>query len=153
MGYSTTFQGQINISPALSVDEIDYLVKFADTRRMNRANGPYFVDGTGYKGQDNNSDIIDFNQPPAGQPGLWCQWVPNKNGDALEWDGGEKFYDSVEWMQYLIDHFLKPGAIAPLDFLLKNHVLNGEILAQGEDIDDRWKLIVQDNVVTTKQLE
>ncbi len=31
---------------------------------------------------------------------------------ALQRDGLEKFYRPVEWMRYVIDHFLHPGAIA-----------------------------------------
>lgn len=147
MGYHTDFSGQIDVVPPLNAEEIAYLKKFAETRRMNRINGPYFVDGTGYMGQNRDPDVIDSNAPPKGQPGLWCHWVPTDDGAAIEWDGGEKFYDSVEWMLYLIDHFLKPGALAPLPLLQKNHVLNGTIEAQGEDSDDRWDLIVENNQV------
>ena len=90
-----------------------------------------------------------------GQPSLWCQWVPVKDDDGntvIEWDGGEKFYSSPEWMKYIIDHFLKPGAFAKdqLPFLQANHICNGMIDAQGEDAEDRWRLHVRDNVVTTQ---
>ena len=154
MGYTTEFQGRIEIVPPLNQEEIDYLTKFNNTRRMNRRNGPYFVDGSGFMGQGRDDDIIDNNKPPAGQPGLWCQWVPTEDGTALVWDEGEKFYNSVEWMAYLIEHFLKPGALAmgQLPFL-QGHLLNGTIKAQGEDMDDRWKLVVTDNIVTCIDLE
>lgn len=81
--------------------------------------------------------------------------MPTEDGAALEWDEGEKFYDSQEWMAYLIDHFLKPGALASsaIPFLQANHVLNGTIKAQGEDMGDRWKLVVTNNVVTRVDLE
>lgn len=148
MGYTTDFDGAIKIDPPLNQAEIDFLVKFNETRRMDRTEGPYFVDGPGFMGQDNTSGVINHNRPPACQPGLWCQWRPTDDGQFIEWDGGEKFYDSLEWMRYIIDHFLKPGALAPLDFLQKNHTLNGEILAQGEDIRDRWTLVVTDNKVS-----
>lgn len=148
MGYTTEFDGAIKIDPPLNQAEIDFLVKFNETRRMDRTEGPYFVDGPGFMGQDNTAGVINTNRPPACQPGLWCQWRPTDDGQFIEWDGGEKFYDSLEWMRYIIDHFLKPGAKAPLDFLQKNHTLNGEILAQGEDIRDRWTLVVTDNKVS-----
>ncbi|HEY1035564.1 MAG TPA: hypothetical protein VGE09_11345 [Pseudoxanthomonas sp.] len=155
MGYTTEFQGQINIEPPLSAEEITFLKKFNETRRMDRRNGPYHVDGTGDFGQGHDSDVRDYNRPPAGQPGLWCNWTPTDDGTAIEWDGGEKFYDSLEWMQYLIEHFLAPGAKAAteLPFLQANHVLNGTIKAQGEEMDDRWKLIVTDNAVSRADLE
>lgn len=156
MGYTTDFWGEVQISPPLNQAEIDYLNKFNQTRRMDRQRGPYFVDGTGSYGQNHDADIRDFNRPPTGQPGLWCQWVPSMDGTAIEWDGGEKFYESDKWMAYLIDHFLKPGAQAQhsgdpqfAEFTF-DHVLNGEIDAQGEDPGDRWKLVVKDNKVTVK---
>lgn len=155
MGYTTQFDGRIEIVPPLNQEEIDYLNKFSSTRRMDRRNGPYFVDGTSFKGQGNDADVINHNEPPAGQPGLWCHWVPTEDGTALEWDEGEKFYHSVKWMAYLIHHFLDAGALAAaeLPFLQANHVLNGTIKAEGEDMGDRWKLVVTDNVVTTVDLE
>jgi hypothetical protein len=120
---------------------------------MDRRNGPYFVDGTGYMGQGDDEDVLDSNNPPDGQPGLWCQWIPNDEGTVICWDGGEKFYDAAEWMKYLIDHFLKPGcrAAVKLPFLQANHIVNGVIHAQGEDSDDRWDLVVHANSVATQR--
>lgn len=165
MGYTTEFNGQINVEPPLSQKEIEFLNKFAASRRVQRTRGPYYVedDGCGklIPGKHNMSgqeDVIDMNSPPEGQPGLWCQWVPTPEGDAIEWDGGEKFYSSVEWMQYLIDHFIGHHPIAnklyPEVFpFLQGHTCNGVIKAQGEDMDDRWKLIVTDNKITVEELE
>ena len=50
MGYTSYFSGSVEVVPSLSQQEIDYLKKFNKTRRMNRLNGPYFVDGTGFMG-------------------------------------------------------------------------------------------------------
>lgn len=152
MGYTTEFSGQVDITPPLNEQEIEFLNKFSGTRRMDRKNGPYFVDGSEDFGQGHNGDIREYNRPPAGQPGLWCQWVPNEDGTALEWDGGEKFYDATEWMTYLIEHFLKPDAVAKsvLPFL-QGHTLNGEIDAEGEDSGDIWKLVVKKNKVSEKR--
>ena len=149
MGYTTEFEGKITVEPPLSAEEIAYLKLFATTRRMDRTRGPYFVEGTGSYGQDHDSDILNYNVSPKGQPGLWCQWEPSEDGTAIEWDGGEKFYDSEQWMKYLIDHFLKPNCLAKseLPFLQANHVLNGVINAQGEENDDVWRLVVEDNRV------
>lgn len=149
MGYTTEFYGKVEIVPPLNELEIEFLNKFSSTRRMLRENGPYYVDGSGYAGQGRDADVFDYNNPPKCQPGLWCQWVPTANGKFIEWDGNEKFYNSVEWMEYLIEHFLKPNCIAQKDlpFLQANHIVNGKIRAQGEDRDDSWCLIVEDNAV------
>ncbi len=156
MGYQTEFEGTITIEPALNAEEIVYLNKFAETRRMDRENGPYFVDGYGYVGQGNGPDeIFHHSNPPAGQPGLWCQWVPTEDGDGttLEWNGHEKFYEAAKWMQYLMDHFIgsTPAAKSVLPFL-QGHVCNGAISAQGEEPSDMWLLEVKDNQVFVQDL-
>ena len=157
MGYTTDFDGKIDIVPPLNEKEIEYLSKFADSRRMNRENGEYYVGGTGMLGQGDDEDIIDYNTPPSSQPSLWCQWIPTDDGTAIVWDGNEKFYESPQWMKFLIEHFLKPDSIAKKTnkhfSFLQGHILNGEIYAQGEDGDDCWILKVTDNKVSVVELE
>ena len=84
-------------------------------------------------------DLIDSGKC---QPGLWCQWVVQSNeddveGQQLEWDGDEKFYEYIAWLKYLITNFFEPW----------NVKLNGEIEWFGESNDDRGKIVVTDNVV------
>lgn len=153
MGYTTEFYGQITIDPPLDADEIAYLTKFSESRRMLCTQGPYYVDRGGCMGQNSGPEVLDHNRPPAGQPGLWCQWVPTADGTAVEWDGGEKFYDAAEWMAYLMGHFLAPGAYAKSELpFLRGHTCNGRIEAFGEDRDDTWVLIVNNNVVSTARV-
>ena len=114
--------------------------------------------GEFYVGED-DTGIIDYNIPPghlpfsAGsfeanllnvekyklQPGLWCNWTTH-NGSALSWDGGEKFYNYIEWLKYMIDNFFIPWGIK----------LNGKIEWTGEAKDDLGLITVVDNKVTTK---
>lgn len=154
MGYSTDFEGGIEIEPALNADEIAYLLKFSESRRMDRENGPYFVDGDGMCGQgDGPDEVYEHNHPHSSQPSLWCQWVPTDDGTALEWNGFEKFYEGAAWMQYIMDHFIgfTPAAKDELPFL-QGHVCNGTISAQGEDPDDSWLLEVRDNQAFVQDL-
>lgn len=150
---------------------MEYLEQFSQTRRVQRKTGPYTVKPyTTVSNERGDSDIIDFNTPPPGQPGLWCNWIPGGSeprpellgghsppGAVIEWNQGEKFYNAAEWMAYLIDHFLKPGAeasktgIALFSLFTFDHVVNGQIEAQGEDPDDRWMLIVENNEVSVAQ--
>lgn len=74
---------------------------------------------------------------PDTQPSLWCQWVPTEDGAYLQWDGGEKFYEYVRWLKYLIRHFFIPWG----------RTLNGEVDWQGEESDDIGRIRVTDNVV------
>lgn len=86
-------------------------------------------------GQRYDTSIVDYNSPPNGQPGLWCQWVPSEDGSAIVWDQGEKFYDYDKWITYLIENFLKPWG----------YVLNGSVDWEGEDSDDTGTLLVTNN--------
>jgi hypothetical protein len=143
---------------AIKPEHAAYLTAFSNTRRMKRdakeaekfpdpvrlavglpigKEGGYFVGGSGFKGQNDDASVLDHNRPPSGQPGLWCQWIPDRYGRAIVWDRGEKFYDYVEWLQYLIKHFLKPWG----------YVLNGEVQWRGEDRDDRGVIAVSANDV------
>lgn len=158
MGYSTDFAGRIEITPPLNETEIRYLKMFANTRHMQREQGEYYVDGT--FGHDETGVLKNcYNTPPESQPDLWCKFEPTDDGTALVWDESEKTYNGLEWVRYLIDTFLKPGAVADsvediqfADFTF-DHVCNGELLAQGEDIDDRWKILVANNIVQYIDLE
>lgn len=114
MGYNTDFKGQIQIEPPLNEHEWAYWTKFAE----------------------------DDHREDKSLPSAYCQWIPNIAGDAIIWDGNEKFYESDKWMKHIVSQLKETG-----------HKCNGTIIAQGEDIDDRWKLIVNDNNVTTQQLE
>lgn len=71
------------------------------------------------------------------QPGLWCQWILENDGTELVWDGGEKFYNYVEWLQYMITKFFNPWGIK----------LNGTIEWHGEDRSDMGQIVVTDSVI------
>jgi hypothetical protein len=156
MSYSYTFSGHFRIEPRLTPPQVDYLGAFADTRRMKRNaklltgvpdplreaarlplghEGCYFV-GTSPSphGESHLASVVDMNVPPAGQPSLWCQWVPNDEGDRIGCDEGEKFHFFDEWLSYLIDHFFKPWGCR----------LTGNVQWQGDDDADRGTLVVRD---------
>ncbi len=118
-------------------------------------NGEYFV------GNDERTGTIDINTPPGQltgfssyednkirikekkcQPGLWCQWTINEDGN-LAWDGGEKFYYYVEWLEYLIQHFFNPWGV----------LLNGTIEWSGEENSDMGQIVVKDNIVEVYEME
>lgn len=94
--------------------------------------------GDAYRESQKQIGILDYNHEPATQPGLWCQWLPTECGNYIEWNGAEKFYCYVEWLQYICDHFLTPWGLT----------LNGEIAFQGESYDDNGKFYCVANQVT-----
>src|SRR3990167_457454 len=113
MGYTTNFEGQLDIDKKLSLDDYQWLTRWNDER---------------------HEEAEDF-------PSHYCQWIPTEDGLHLKWDGNEKFYNYVEWLKYLIKKFFEP----------KGYKLNGEIIWEGEEHDDTGKIIVADNVVSTKK--
>lgn len=157
MGYNTDFRGYFNFDRPVEPWLEEYINKFCNTRRMKRnpekikelfanwdkqcfngelgPDGAYFIGGKGFFGQDNDESVINQNTPPNGQPELWCQWIIE--GDKLVWDGNEKFYSYIEWLEYLIAHFF-----APLGY-----VLNGTVDWRGEEWGDCGYICVKDNNV------
>lgn len=159
MGYTTYFDGSLKFNKPVEDWLVEYINKFNKTRRMKRDNekikelfpdwkkqcfagnlgeeGEFFIGGLGYYGQDNDGSVLDHNRPSIKQPGLWCQWVIGGNNDELVWDEGEKFYDYVEWLEYMISNFFDP----------LGYILNGDITWDGEESDDTGVIHVEDNIV------
>ena len=79
--------------------------------------------------------MVDDSEPPAGQPGLWCNWVPTADGTGIEWNGREKFYRYEAWLFYLITHLLKPWG----------YVLQGQVTWRGQDRRDVGTIHVAHN--------
>lgn len=167
MGYTTNFSGEFSISPPLSSAHRAYLQAFSDIRHMDRnefklavpgefpdpireavhlpvgVHGEYYVGSVkdGQSGQGRDPSILKYNDPPPTQPGLWCQWEPDELGDAIRWNGTEKFYDYIEWMEYLLVNFLVPWG----------YKVNGTVEWQGEDSRDVGRIIIEDSVLRVQR--
>lgn len=160
MGYTTNFRGHFTLDTPLTTEQGDYLRMFCDTRRMKRDKdvaatlkdplrvavglplGPdacYYVGLGEDHGQISDASILEYNDPPAGQPGLWCKWtVPDigrKANQSIEWNGVEKFYDYIKWLEYIIKHFLEPWG----------RKVTGVVKWSGEEPGDVGKIIAKDN--------
>ncbi len=125
MGYSTNFTGRFNFNRPLTVPEFRQLESMAD----------YHKQGEGY--------LKNFTDTPDRLPDSYLQWQPTEDGQGLEWNGGEKFYEYVHWLRWLIKHYFMPRDI----------VLNGDIQWQGEETGDIGILRVIDNKVTSHKLK
>lgn len=146
MGYTTDFEGKFTLNKELTDKMFNFLRLFNETRRMKRnvegafgIEGEFFVFGGGSYGQDHEENVVDYNEAPSTQPGLWCQWTPTEDRMGIEWDGGEKFYYYTEWLVYLINKILAPNG----------YVLNGVVEWDGEDRRDIGTITVVDNKVFT----
>lgn len=162
MGYHTDFWGSFTLNKPLKAHHRKFLVMFSDTRRMDRdvskiegmnnvnkeclkllkkCNlGLEYYCGAGFAGQDEDDSIVDYNS--SGMfPSLWCKWAPNEDGTAIQWNGAEKFYDYVEWLKFLVQHFLAPWG----------YVLNGEVKWEGESEGDLGVIVAKNNEIYTKR--
>lgn len=135
MVYSTDFKGSFHINPPLKPEHTAYLQKFSDTRRVDRDEaisskiddpiriavglpaglaGGYTLIDTDPFGPVVDNSVVDYNNPPEGQPGLWCEWTPTDNGIELEWNhatfivSSSFFYCYLDWLIYLNEHFFQP---------------------------------------------
>ena len=115
MGYSTDFRGSLDFDKPLTKDMVETYNKFANQRHED-----------GYQ--------------PNGKPSIWLQWeIVEKNGNyTLEWDGGEKFYEYVKWLEYVIKYIFKGWGLK----------LTGEIEWRGEEWGDTGTIVVEDNNIT-----
>jgi hypothetical protein len=159
MGYTTTFTGKFELDRPLYDFQVLYLLEFARTRRVKRnetmlaaipdslrdavglplgEEGCYFINESHPEAE---ASIIDENRPPKGQPGLYCQWQPTFDGRGIEWNGYEKFYKYVEWLQYLIVNCIDRWG----------YELNGTVTWQGETESDIGKIIVVKNQIVQPQ--
>lgn len=111
MGYTTEFEGRFNMDKLPPAEVIV---------RLRELEG---IDGR----EDSDPDM----------PGGYNQWNLTKDCQGIEWDGSEKFYDYVEWLQYLIDKVLAPAGVT----------LSGTIAYSGEDVKDAGILTIQDGKV------
>lgn len=115
MGYTTEFSGELKFNKKLDQQTIRQI---ADLNRFN-----------------------PHEEAHAGRPASFCQWVVS-DGRSLKWDGNEKFYLYVEWLEYIIDNILKPG----------RYTLSGQLYAEGEEQGDLSTIFVKNNKVTHSPL-
>jgi hypothetical protein len=108
MGYTTDFEGKFKLSRPLTVKEFNILKAFSEERHGD------------------NLNIY------PGFPGFHCDWVPTENGEGIEWNGAEKFYDYEKWLQLIINKYLTPWGIK----------ISGKVEYQGEGMGDHGTLSV-----------
>lgn len=109
MGYTTDFWGSFSPSREFTEEETGIINKISETRHED--------------GYENGRSI-------------WCQWII-EDGE-LQWDGNEKFYSYIGWLEYLISEYFEKWGIK----------LNGEVEFRGEDPDDIGLISVVDNAVS-----
>jgi hypothetical protein len=154
MGYTTDFTGQFIFDKPLAPEHQEYLFAFANARHVQwnvkeiaklpdpvreaaqlpiGAQGAYFIAEEIVPGKV----VKNYNYHGENVPALYCQWIPTPDGTALVWDGIEKFNKYVEWLEFLIAHFLAPWG----------YTLTGSVAWEGEYSDDTGVITIIDNRV------
>ena len=158
MGYTTDFDGNFKFNKPLDKGTLDILTGLATTRRMRRdmtklfpnnaekaarfgIEGEFYIPKYDEDGHTHDSSVIDHNMPPKTQPSLRCQWAPNEDGTELAWDGGEKFYNYIEWLEYIVERILKP----------RGYSITGLVIWRGEEVDDIGTIIVKNNKIDVRE--
>lgn len=81
MGYTTTFDGKMTLTPALTAAQTQEIEDFCEERHGG------------------NMDVY------PGYPTFWCDW--QTDGKKLSWSGSEKSYYMDKWLGLLIERFFK----------------------------------------------
>lgn len=114
MGYTTEFDGLLKFKNELSMPQYKLLKTFMWANVDDHPEWKY----------------------PHGKP-HYIQFEINDDMTGIQWDGSEKFYDSVEAANYILVNMQKE---------FPSFGLIGKLLAHGEDIDDRWYLEIVDGL-------
>lgn len=109
MGYTTEFSGELKFNRELKASEILLIQSMA---------------------QENPDDHPEWVRTEGDQYS-YIKWELTNNLNALQWDGGEKFYNAVEALNMLI----KTLWVESPDLRL-----SGVLNAQGEEIGDLWQI-------------
>lgn len=159
MGYSTHYLGGPSIRPHLNPAEVQWLRAFCRRWPGPEASDPYDVPknpgleqlrAAGDRRTSHGAGLFaGVVQSNFGS----CDWEPTVSGTHLRWVQREKSNYAAAEIQYLIDHFLRPGAHAAssgraqfADFTF-DHVVSGVIAAERDD-GRLWLITVVDNVVS-----
>jgi len=180
MGFSTTFLGRLDIEPRLNRAEVEWVTAYAELDRRYFTD-PYEVrkEPLSFRLEQERKrdeqrrqasartrrrgaaarDPFTTLTPDDGTPYPHLDWMPCPLGCCLTWDSRtEKSRMAEAWLQFLIDHFLRPGAHAlaseRADFaeFTFDHVLNGVIAAERDDTRELWLIRCRDNEISTQQL-
>ena len=114
MGYTTYFKGSIDIKPT---DELMNFVNNLSESECERSQYFWFV------GKRVGLEVVHNSGFRTPEYAVYMDWIISQNRKCLKWNGMEKFYGYVEYLQLLLDAI----------FIPLGYVLNGKIYYQGED--------------------
>lgn len=119
MGYRTNFDGEFTLDKPLDKDTQDLISSFNDAEF------------------DESLLSIELIEKLKGLED-YCPWLYDDQYNVLYCESG-KCYGFEDWINLLIEHFLKP----------KGYIVNGIVFWDGEDTSDIGEINITDSEVTT----
>jgi len=126
MGYSTDFKGMLKFKKEPTASELAYLKKFLSQDRRDIG---FETDSDVYESEDEYWYHIDLEL--------------TDDFSGLQWNGAEKTYG----LNHIVNFITKQMRKKYSDF-----ELTGKLTAQGEDIEDRWELVMEKGLAVKKEL-
>lgn len=74
----------------------------------------------------------------------YIQWELTKDYSGIKWDGNEKFYCIVESVNLILAYMREE---------FPNFGMQGELLCQGEEIRDRWNLVIENGQAISRKID
>ncbi len=141
MGYTTNYQGQIKFKEDLTSSQLAYLSKFLgkDVRSINM-NGDEIKGSARWLGQEHVDSIYCKINPSF----YYIEYKILDDFSGLEWTEMEKQNELDEVLQFLIDRMKEKYS---------KFEVEGVLMAQGEEFDDRWKLSVNGDKVKRTEIK
>ena len=129
MGYSSTFKGTLKFKEELKGSEIAYLETFLGEDRRDI-------------GYEDDSKVYEI-----GSDDYWyhIDLEFNKDYTGLKWNESEKSYGMPAIINFLLKRLKEQ--------FKKDFILTGKMTVQGEEIDDRWQLIMVKNKAIKKDIK
>jgi len=160
MPYTTTFDGSFGVETYLDTETINLILGLNKSRRVKRdpkvlakkldisvkeCLDTYLDEGQLYVPESDDvtddESVIDFNEPPADQPGLFCKWTVDVEDNSIVWDGSKDFPEFFEWLNYLMETILIP----------RGYTVNGKVRYVGKRLDDMGIIEIKKNCVLLRR--
>lgn len=150
MRHPTSFLGRFDVDPCLNPAEIEWLRAYAQSPVFPAGTDPYVV--------PMNPKAARLGHEAGDAQESHCDWEPCLDGCCLLWKGGSETRDFGVDPQYIVDHFLRPGAHAAstgrADFqaFTFDHRVSGIVAAEDGETRELYLLVADDNVIEERTL-
>lgn len=152
MAYSIDYIGHISVFPPLNEAEFSFLTAFCEsTHELGMAK----YDVSDNPRAPHPAGAVRALERPNDLPGVFCPWLPSCTGRCfvIPNDGSDR-RDAAVWLEFLIDHFLKPGAQASRSGIEEfasfafDHRVDAVVAAHRSDSGALWLIRADGDEVT-----